>query len=117
MRRPDPGSGALLRGYQSRLITQLGDFPHGPRGPRGYQTLTEVVRGEHPSQLALAASMGIDRTGDDLPHRRPRPGRVRRAPAQPDRPPAARGGRDGARPSHPANLEQRVRAAEETVLG
>ncbi|NUR51901.1 MAG: winged helix-turn-helix transcriptional regulator, partial [Hamadaea sp.] len=53
------GLGVLLRAYQSTVVTELGDFPHGPRG---YQTLTEVVRGEHPSQLALAAYLGIDRT-------------------------------------------------------
>src|SRR5690348_14911735 len=51
--------GAVLRAYHSSVLTQLGEVPHGPRG---YQTLTEVVRGEHPSQLALAAYLGIDRT-------------------------------------------------------
>ncbi|NUT33244.1 MAG: winged helix-turn-helix transcriptional regulator [Hamadaea sp.] len=51
--------GVLLRAYHSAVLAALGDLPHGPRG---YQTLTTVVRGDHPSQLALAAYLGIDRT-------------------------------------------------------
>jgi DNA-binding MarR family transcriptional regulator len=51
--------GALLRSYRDLLSPVLGDFPHGQRG---YQTLCEVVRGEQPSQLALANRLGIDRT-------------------------------------------------------
>ncbi|BCB91692.1 MarR family winged helix-turn-helix transcriptional regulator [Phytohabitans suffuscus] len=51
--------GVLLSGYQSLVVTVLGDFPHGPRG---YQTLAAVVRGDQPSQLALATHLGIDRT-------------------------------------------------------
>jgi len=51
--------GVLLGAYQSSVVTVLGDFPHGPRG---YQTLAAVVRGDQPSQLALATHLGIDRT-------------------------------------------------------
>jgi MarR family transcriptional regulator for hemolysin len=49
----------LLRAFHGSLVTVLGDFPHGPRG---YQTLSTVVHGDQPSQLALAAHLGIDRT-------------------------------------------------------
>jgi MarR family transcriptional regulator, transcriptional regulator for hemolysin len=51
--------GVLLRAYQSSVVTVIGDLPHGPRG---YQTLAAVVSGAHPTQLALAAYLGIDRT-------------------------------------------------------
>ncbi|WP_103961154.1 MarR family winged helix-turn-helix transcriptional regulator [Nonomuraea solani] len=51
--------GVLLRAYQGSVVTVIGDFPHGPRG---YQTLAAVVGGDHPTQLALAAHLGIDRT-------------------------------------------------------
>ncbi|BCB77448.1 hypothetical protein GCM10022251_71150 [Phytohabitans flavus] len=51
--------GVLLSGYHNSVVTVLGDFPHGPRG---YQTLAAVVRGDQPSQLALATHLGIDRT-------------------------------------------------------
>ncbi|MEH1123034.1 MarR family winged helix-turn-helix transcriptional regulator [Micromonospora sp. CPCC 206061] len=51
--------GVLLRAYQSSVVTVLGDLPHGPRG---YHTLAAVVEGDRPSQLALAAHLGIDRT-------------------------------------------------------
>jgi len=51
--------GVLLRSHRDLISRVLGDFPHGPRG---YQTLAEVVRGEQPSQLALANRLGIDRT-------------------------------------------------------
>ncbi|MEV5893947.1 MarR family winged helix-turn-helix transcriptional regulator [Nonomuraea fuscirosea] len=51
--------GVLLRAYQSSVVTVIGDLPHGPRG---YQTLAAVVAGDHPTQLALAAHLGIDRT-------------------------------------------------------
>lgn len=49
----------LLRSYRDRVTPVLGDFP---QGSRGYQTLTEVVNGNQPSQLALANRLGIDRT-------------------------------------------------------
>ncbi|MGK5683021.1 MarR family winged helix-turn-helix transcriptional regulator [Actinoplanes sp. URMC 104] len=51
--------GILLRSYTDRVGPKLGDFPHGSRG---YQTLCEVVQGTPPSQAALAARLGIDRT-------------------------------------------------------
>jgi MarR family transcriptional regulator for hemolysin len=72
--------GALLRSYRDLVSPVLGDLPHGQRG---YQTLCEVVRGEQPSQLALANRLGIDRTvmtyliddlvGAGLIERRPNP--------------------------------------------
>jgi MarR family transcriptional regulator for hemolysin len=51
--------GVLLRAYQGSVVSVIGDFPHGPRG---YQTLAAVVGGDHPTQLALAAHLGLDRT-------------------------------------------------------
>lgn len=51
--------GSLLRSYRERVDPLLDDVPHGARG---YQTLCEVLRGDQPSQLALAAHLGIDRT-------------------------------------------------------
>lgn len=51
--------GVLLRTYRDRVASALGDFPHGPRG---YETMAEVLRGTQPSQLALANHLGIDRT-------------------------------------------------------
>lgn len=50
---------ALLRSYTDAVAPRLTDLPHGPRG---YQTLREVVEGSQPSQLALASRLGIDRT-------------------------------------------------------
>lgn len=69
-RPPEPGDsgladdfgwalGVLLRSYRDLVSGVLGDFPHGPRG---YQVLSEVIRGQQPSQLALANRLGIDRT-------------------------------------------------------
>jgi len=51
--------GVLLRSYRDRIAAALGEFPHGPRG---YETMAEVLRGTQPSQLALANHLGIDRT-------------------------------------------------------
>ncbi len=51
--------GVLLRAYQSALGPVLTEVPHGHRG---YQVLSTVVHGDQPSQLALAAHLGIDRT-------------------------------------------------------
>lgn len=51
--------GVLVRSYRDRVNPVLGDFP---QGSRGYQTLSEVVNGNQPSQLALANRLGIDRT-------------------------------------------------------
>ena len=51
--------GTLLRSYSGMVGPKLDGFPHGARG---YQTLSEVVSGNPPSQAALAAKLGIDRT-------------------------------------------------------
>lgn len=51
--------GLLLRSYAEMVGPKLKDFP---QGERGYQTLCEVVQGTPPSQAALAARLGIDRT-------------------------------------------------------
>ena len=60
-RRTDLGwsLGVLLRGYQVALGSALDSLPHGFRG---FQVLHAVSTGQHPSQLALAADLGIDRT-------------------------------------------------------
>jgi DNA-binding MarR family transcriptional regulator len=50
---------SLGRAYQMNVSAALADFPHGQRG---FQTLATVIRGEQPSQLALAGCLGIDRT-------------------------------------------------------
>jgi len=106
--------GVLLSAYQTSVVTVLGDFPHGPRG---YQTLAAVVRGDQPSQLALATHLGIDRTVmtyliDDLVaaglvERRLNPSdrRQRKIVAT-----AAGAGTY-------TDLERRVRAAEDKLLG
>ncbi|WP_250005375.1 MarR family winged helix-turn-helix transcriptional regulator [Actinoplanes sp. M2I2] len=51
--------GSLLRSYTEMVGPRLDGFP---QGARGYQTLCEVVEGRPPSQAALAAKLGIDRT-------------------------------------------------------
>ena len=106
--------GVLGTAYQRSVVTVLGDFPHGPRG---YQTLAAVVHAEQPSQLALATHLGIDRTvmtyliddlvGAGLVERRPNPAdrRQRRIAAT----------ADGA--GAYVDLERRVRAAEDALLG
>lgn len=106
--------GVVLRAYQSSVLTALGDFPHGPRG---YQTLANVLQGDHPSQLALAAHLGIDRTVmtyliDDLVdaglvERRQNPADRRQRKI------VATAAGIGAF----TDLEQRVRQAENIVLG
>jgi MarR family transcriptional regulator for hemolysin len=50
---------ALLREWSARVDAAADDLP---QGTRGYQLLTAVVHGNLPSQAALAASLGIDRT-------------------------------------------------------
>lgn len=106
--------GVLLRSHRDLVSRVLGDFPHGPRG---YQTLVEVVRGQQPSQLALANRLGIDRTVmtyliDDLVaaglvQRRPNPAdrRQRLVVATPDGEKAL------------AELCHQVAEAEDTMLG
>ncbi|MEV8098027.1 MarR family transcriptional regulator [Kitasatospora sp. NPDC085879] len=49
----------LARAYRRAVASVLDDIP---QGPRGYQVLSAVVRGDQPSQLALATYLGIDRT-------------------------------------------------------
>jgi MarR family transcriptional regulator for hemolysin len=105
--------GVLLRAYHGSVMTVLGDLPHGPRG---YHTLAAVVRGEQPSQLALAAHLGIDRTVmtyliDDLVTA----GLVERQLNPADRRQRRIVATDlGLRTL--ADLERRVRAAEDHVL-
>jgi DNA-binding MarR family transcriptional regulator len=106
--------GVLLSAYQSSVVTVLGDFPHGPRG---YQTLAAVVHGDQPSQLALATHLGIDRTvmtyliddlvGAGLVERRLNPAdrRQRKIIAT------------DAGVGRYTDLERRVRAAEDKLLG
>ncbi|WP_290865862.1 MarR family winged helix-turn-helix transcriptional regulator [Hamadaea sp.] len=106
--------GVLLRAYQSTVVVELGEFPHGPRG---YQTLTEVVRGEHPSQLALAAYLGIDRTVmtyliDDLVAAGLVERRLNPADRRQRKVVATAAGRRALQ-----DLQKRVRTAEDTVLG
>jgi len=50
---------ALLRDWSARVDAAADDLP---QGTRGYQLLTAVVHGDLPSQAALAATLGIDRT-------------------------------------------------------
>lgn len=106
--------GVLLRAYERGLASALADVPHGFRG---FLVLREVVRGAHPSQAALAASLGIDRTVmtyllDDLEGA----GLVTRRVAEVDR----RQRRVLATPEAEgllADLEQRVAHAEDAVFG
>jgi MarR family transcriptional regulator, transcriptional regulator for hemolysin len=49
----------LTRAYLGAIAPIVDGLPHGPRG---YHTLGAVIRGDHPSQLALATWLGIDRT-------------------------------------------------------
>jgi DNA-binding MarR family transcriptional regulator len=49
----------LTRAYFGAVGPILDGLPHATRG---YHTLGAVIRGDHPSQLALATWLGIDRT-------------------------------------------------------
>lgn len=51
--------GELLRSYRDVVAPALSGFP---QGPRGYQTVLEVLQGDRPTQQALANHLGIDRT-------------------------------------------------------
>jgi DNA-binding MarR family transcriptional regulator len=51
--------GAVMRTYR-RLAEHL--LAELPGGPRGYQVLSAVARGEQANQLALAQCLGVDRT-------------------------------------------------------
>ncbi|WP_275001853.1 MarR family winged helix-turn-helix transcriptional regulator [Promicromonospora iranensis] len=50
---------ALLREWSARVDGAADELP---QGTRGYQLLSAVVHGNLPSQAALAATLGIDRT-------------------------------------------------------
>ncbi|GIH22254.1 hypothetical protein Aph01nite_05640 [Acrocarpospora phusangensis] len=105
--------GVLLAAYHGSVSPLLGELPHTTRG---YQILSAVVHGDQPTQAALAAHLSIDRTVmtyliDDLA----KAGLVERQLN-----PADRRARKivvtelGARTL--ADLEDRVREAEETLL-
>ena len=51
--------GVLFRAWQDGVTRALGDLPHGARG---FQILLTVTHDEPPTQAALAAHLGIDRT-------------------------------------------------------
>ncbi|MDV3220981.1 MarR family winged helix-turn-helix transcriptional regulator [Intrasporangium sp.] len=105
--------GVILRAYEAAIRDSLEALPHGHRG---YLVLAEVVHGDQPSQLALAAHLGIDRTVmtyliDDLVEaglveRRPNPADRRQRQVV-----ATTSGRRMER-----RLAGRVRAAEDAVL-
>ncbi len=106
--------GAVFRGYVKAAHEALADLPGGPRG---YQILASAAGDEHRSQQALAQRLGVDRTVmtyllDDLEaaglierHPDPSDRRARRIVATPR-------GRDTR-----TRLDQRLRAAEEQLLG
>ncbi|MFC8191711.1 MarR family winged helix-turn-helix transcriptional regulator [Cellulomonas sp. NPDC057328] len=105
--------GTLLARWRAAVEDAVGDVPSGPRG---YHVLGAVLDGTPPTQAALAARLGIDRTvmtylvdrlvGCGLVERRPDPAdrRVRRIVAT-----------DAGRVRH-ADLAARVAAAEDDVL-
>ena len=87
-----------------------------PGGPRGYQVLAAVGRGEPSSQLALAQKLGVDRTVmtyllDELEDA----GLVQRRPDPSDRR-ARRVGLTDAGRERLCDLERRLRVAEEHLL-
>ncbi|GAA4779897.1 MarR family winged helix-turn-helix transcriptional regulator [Microbacterium gilvum] len=104
---------ALLREWKARIAVIAADLPHGERG---YQVLSVAAHEQPPTQSALAARLGIDRTvmtyvldelsAAGLIERRldPADRRARRIAA------TARG-RDAV-----AALDIRVRAAEDELL-
>jgi DNA-binding MarR family transcriptional regulator len=104
----------LARAYLGVIAPIVDGLPHGPRG---YHTLGAVIRGDHPSQLALANWLGIDRTVmtyllDDLVaaglverQQNPTDRRQRRIVATPQ----------GIRAR--AELESKIRQAEDELLG
>jgi MarR family transcriptional regulator for hemolysin len=106
--------GTLLRAYEAAVAEVVADVPHGSRG---YQVLDVVVHGDQPTQVALAAHLGIDRTVmtyliDDLVEA----DLVRREQSPTDR----RARRVVATATGRATLtelERRVRAAEDATMG
>lgn len=122
-RTPDPAThpvsdlgwslGVLLRAYERAMASAVAGVPHEFRG---FLVLREVVRGAHPSQAALATSLGIDRTVmtyllDDLE----RDGLVERRVAEDDRRQRRVLPTTEAR-TLLAELEHRVAHAEDTVF-
>lgn len=106
--------GVLLRAYERAMASAIADVPHEFRG---FLVLREVVRGAHPSQAALATSLGIDRTVmtyllDDLEG----VGLVERRVAEGDRR-QRRVLPTAAAESLLAELEHRVAHAEDAVFG
>ncbi len=106
--------GVVFRSYLNAANAAFGDLPGGPRG---YQVLAAATRGEPGNQLALAQHLGVDRTVmtyliDDLEAA----GLVARRPD-----PADRRARRIVPTAHGrallADLDQRLRAAEDHVLG
>ncbi|MEO3860263.1 MarR family winged helix-turn-helix transcriptional regulator [Acrocarpospora sp. B8E8] len=106
--------GVLLSAYHGSVTPLLGELPHAMRG---YQILSTVVHGDQPTQAALAGHLSIDRTVmtyliDDL---------VKAGLVERQLNPADRRARKivvtplGERTL--AELEQRVREAEESLLG
>ncbi|MER7798435.1 MarR family transcriptional regulator [Microbacterium sp. NPDC096154] len=105
---------ALLREWKARVAAVAADLPHGERS---YQVLSAAVHEEPPTQAALAARLGIDRTVmtyvlDELEsaglierHQDPADRRARRIVATPR-------GVDAV-----DDLDARVRATERELLG
>jgi len=66
------GLGSLVLTLGRAYLNAVGPILEGvPQGARGYHALGAVIRGDHPTQLALASGIGIDRTAmtyliDDL---------------------------------------------------
>jgi DNA-binding MarR family transcriptional regulator len=104
----------LSRCYQAHVTAAIGEIPHGPRG---FQVLSTVIRGDQPNQLSIAAHHGIDRTVmtyviDDLVAA----GLVERQPDPNDRRARKIVATTTGHRIH-ALLQQRVQAAEAKVLG
>ena len=105
--------GVLVRAYRAAVDVIVAPVPHGPRG---YEVLAAVVHGNQPSQLALAAHLGMDRTVmtyliDDLVEA----GLVERRLNPLDRR-ARKIIATGSGVAMLTDLERRVRAAEDTLL-
>ncbi|MFG1703032.1 MarR family winged helix-turn-helix transcriptional regulator [Nonomuraea sp. M3C6] len=106
--------GVLLSTYHGVIAPLLGDLPHAMRG---YQILSTVAHGDQPTQSALAAYLGIDRTVmtyliDDLVQA----GLVERRQSPTDR----RARKIVVTPAGAktlAELERLVSSAEDTLLG
>ncbi|ASN53268.1 MarR family transcriptional regulator [Sinomonas sp. R1AF57] len=103
----------VLRGYQARFESAIGD---APGGVRGFQILSAVVHHDLPNQQALGAHLAIDRTVltyllDGLADA----GLIERIPAAGDRR-ARKVVATGEGRAQLARLEERVAAAEAALL-